>query len=110
MIKIYRESTSFSKTFLICITHLSELCADAKGKVERFFSFSSLKDLALLGTSDGGMSFSLLLLYSKNFHSSFEIEDCLEKNGLHLTSYHTLTQYNICTVSWLSVLDFEMAS
>lgn len=39
LIKIYRESTSFAETFLICITHLSELCADAKGKVERFSLF-----------------------------------------------------------------------
>lgn len=73
MIKIYRESTSFAETFLICITHLSELCADAKAKVERLYSFSSrflfVKDLAFLGDE----FFQLLLLLDlKNFHRRFE--------------------------------------
>lgn len=86
LIKIDRESTSFAETFLICITHLSELCADAKGKAERLFSVGFASRDLLWHSEIRGLSFSLLLLYSGNFHGSFgQIEDCSE-NDSHFTS------------------------
>lgn len=100
MIKIDRESTSFAETFLICITHLSELCADAKGKAERLFSVGFASRDLLWHSEIRGLSFSLLLLYSGNFHGSFgKIEDCSE-NGSHFT---------FCFVLFRAVqlLDFE---
>lgn len=100
LIKIDRESTSFAETFLICITHLSELCADAKGKAERLFSVGFASKDLLWHSEIRGLSFSLLLLYSGNFHGSFgKIEDCSE-NGSHFTSVlFSLELYSYLTVT-----------
>lgn len=100
LIKIDRESTSFAETFLICITHLSDLCADAKGKAERLFSVGFASRDLLWHSEIRGLSFSLLLLYSGNFHGSFgKIEDCSE-NGSHFTSVlFSLELYSYLTVT-----------